>query len=161
MDVGAKLESDVLSYDGERAAQDRTFLQYTAQSLENGETLPIQLVDLDRIEFTSTPEPADAAPVMSSSGLSQTTLLWITLGLGGLAIVFVLAYPSLRTRFVGEAPAGESDLTRERQRLLLTLARLDQAYEAGDLNETVYHRARARHKAELADVLWRLQDYEL
>ena len=165
-DVGAKLESETLSYDGERAAQGQTFLQYTAQDLATGETLPIQLVDLDKIEFPSTSEPTDgasatASPVMPSSGLSQTTLLWITLGLGGLAIVFVLAYPSLRPRLIGEAPASQSDLTRERQRLLLTLARLDQAYEAGDLNETAYRRARARRKAELADVLRRLQDYEL
>jgi mono/diheme cytochrome c family protein len=166
MDVGAKLESDALSYDGERAAQGQTFLQYTAQDLATGETLPIQLVDLDKIEFASTSEAingasATSSSVMPSSGLSQTTLLWITLGLGALAIVFVLAYPSLRPRLVGEAPASESDLTQERQRLLLTLARLDQAYEAGDLTEAVYRRARARHKAELADVLRRLQDYEL
>jgi hypothetical protein len=124
------------------------------------------LVDLDKIEFASTPEPADgtsatSSSVMPSSGLSQTTLLWITLGLGALAIVFVLIYPSLRPRLVGEAPTNQSDLVRERQRLLLTLARLDQAYEAGDLNETAYRRARARRKAELADVLRRLQDYDL
>jgi mono/diheme cytochrome c family protein len=166
MDVGAKLESGALSYDGERAAQGQTFLQYTAQDLATGETLPIQLVDLDKIEFASTPEPADgtsatSSSVMPSSGLSQTTLLWITLGLGALAIVFVLIYPSLRPRLVGEAPTNQSDLVRERQRLLLTLARLDQAYEAGDLNETAYRRARARRKAELADVLRRLQDYDL
>jgi mono/diheme cytochrome c family protein len=166
MDVGAKLESDVLSDEGEREAQGQTFLQYTGQDLASGETLPIQLVDLDKIEFASTPEPADGASAMSSSvmpssGLSQTALLWMTLGLGALAIVFVLMYPSLRPRLVGEGPTSESDLTREQQRLLLTLARLDQAYEAGDLNETVYRRARARRKAELADVLRRLQDYEL
>jgi mono/diheme cytochrome c family protein len=161
MDVGAKLESDVLSDEGEREAQGQTYLQYTGQDLASGETLPIQLVDLDKIEFASTPEPADADPVMPSSGLSQTALLWMTLGLGALAIVFVLIYPSLRPRLVGEAPTSQSDLTREQQRLLLTLARLDQAYEAGDLNEAVYRRARARRKAELADVLRRLQDYEL
>jgi mono/diheme cytochrome c family protein len=166
MDVGVKLKSDALSYEGERAAQGQTFLQYTGQDLATGETLPIQLVDLDKIEFASPSEPTDGTsetgmPVIPSSGLSQTTLLWLTLGLGALAIVFVLAYPSLRPRLAGEAPASQSDLTQERQRLLLTLARLDQAYEAGDLNEAVYRRARARRKAELADVLRRLQDYDL
>jgi mono/diheme cytochrome c family protein len=166
MDVGAEVESELLSYDGERAAQGQTFLQYVGKDLASGETLPIQLVDLDKIEFASPSGPADgasatSAPVIPSTGLSQTTLLWITLGLGALAVVFVLAYPWLRPRLVGEAPTSQSDLIQERQRLLLTLARLDQAYEAGDLNATAYRRARARRKAELAEVLRRLQDYEL
>jgi mono/diheme cytochrome c family protein len=161
MDVGATLESDALSYGGEREAQGQTFLQYTGQSLSAGETLPIQLVDLDKIEFTGTSEPPGAPPVLSSAGLSQTTLLWMMLGLGGLAIFFGLAYPSLRPRLVGEARAGQGNLTQERQRLLLTLARLDQAYEAGDLSATVYRRARARRKAELAKVLRQMQEQEL
>jgi hypothetical protein len=161
MDVGARLESDALSYGGERAAQGQTFLQYTAQSLSKGETLPVQLVDLDKIEFATIPEPASGPSVMPSTGLSQTTLLWVMLGLGALAILFALAYPSLRPRLAGESPTGEGDLMRERQRLLLTLARLDDAYESGELNETVYRRARARRKAELADVMRLMQDYEL
>ncbi len=98
---------------------------------------------------------------MPSTGLSQTALLWMTLGLGALAIVFALAYPSLRPRLAGESTTGEGDLTQERQRLLLTLARLDDAHEAGELNEAVYRRARDRRKAELADVMRRMQASEL
>jgi mono/diheme cytochrome c family protein len=161
LDVGAKLESAALSYDGERAAQGQTFLQYTAQSLSKGETLPIQLVDLDKIEFASTSGPASGPLVMPSTGLSQTTLLWMMLGLGALAIAFVLAYPSLRPRLVGESSPSEGQLIHERQRLLLTLTRLDDAYEAGELNETAYRRARARRKAELADVMRQMQASEL
>jgi len=161
MDVGAKVESDALSYDGERAAQGQTFLQYTAQSLSRGETLPIQLVDLDKIEFATTPEPASGPSVIPSTGLSQTTLLWMMLGVGALAVLFALAYPLLRPHLAGESSTGEGDLMRERQRLLLTLARLDDAYESGELNETVYRRARARRKAELVDVMRLIQDNEL
>jgi len=161
MDVGAKLESGTLSYDGERAAQGQTFLQYTAQGLSRGSTLPIQLVDLDKIEFASTSEPASGPPVMPSTGLSQTILLWMMLGLGALAILFVLAYPSLKPRLAGESPSSRGQLMRERQRLLLTLARLDDAYEAGDLSETVYRRARARRKAELSELIRQIQDSEL
>jgi mono/diheme cytochrome c family protein len=157
MDVGANLESDILAFDGERSAQGQTFLQYTAQNLPAGETLPIHLVDLDKIEFATTSEPAGATTVMPST-LNQKALLWMMLGLGALSIVFGLAYPLLRLRFAGEAPASESDLMQERQRLLLTLARLDQAYKAGELNETVYRRARERHKVELADLMRRMED---
>jgi hypothetical protein len=44
---------------------------------------------------------------------------------------------------------------------LLTLARLDQAYAAGQMGEAVYQRVRARRKAELAEVIRRLQEGEL
>ena len=158
MDLGAQLESDALVLVGERAAQGQNFLQYTTQSLSADDTLPIRLVDLDKIEFASTSEPASSSPVMPSTGLSQRALLWMILALGGLAIALALAYLPLRPRLAGEALAGEGDLTRDRQRLLLTLARLDEAYEAGDLNETAYRRARARRKAELADVLRKMQE---
>jgi mono/diheme cytochrome c family protein len=161
LDVGAKLESDALAFGGERTAQGQTYLQYTAQNLEMGETLPIRLDDLDKIEFAGTPEPANNSAVMPSTGLKQTVLLWMMLGLGAAAFVFVLAYPVLRPRLTGEALASEGDLKRDYQRLLLTLVRLDQAYEAGDLNETVYRRARARRKAELTGVVRRLQEPEL
>ncbi|GAB4546155.1 MAG: hypothetical protein Kow0063_40430 [Anaerolineae bacterium] len=160
MDVGARLESDALTFDGTRTAQGQNFLQYTGQSLAAGQTFPLRLVDLDKIEFATTSEPLDNAAVMPSTGLSQTALLWMVLGLGGVAIAFGLAYPSLRPHLAGGTSASQGDLSRERQRLLLTLARLDQAYEAGDLNEIVYRRARARRKAELADVIRQMQDYE-
>lgn len=158
LDVGAKLESDALVFGGERTAQGQTFLQYTAQNLKAGETLPIRLADLDKIGFASTPDATASSAVMPSTGLRQTALLWMVLGLGAVAVAFGMAYPWLRPRLVGEAPAGEGDLARERQRLLFTLARLDQTYEAGELNETVYRRVRARRKAELAEVLRRMQE---
>jgi len=161
MDIGATLFSEALDFAGDRAAQGQNFLQYTGQDLGAGETLPIRLDDLNKIEFPSASEQPDRTPVMPSTGLSQTTLLWVMLGLGGLAIAFALIYPSLRPRFAAAAPAGEADLAQERQRLLLTLARLDQAHEAGDLNESAYRRARARRKAELADVLRQMQQDEV
>lgn len=159
VDVGATLESDALTFAGERAIQGQTFLQYTGQDLKAGETLPIRLGGLDEIKFVSSASGPPGDPTMVTSiGLKQTTLLWMILGLGGTAVVFGLAYPSLRPRLRSEALASEGGLVLERQRLLLTLARLDQAFEAGELNETVYRRARARRKAELIEVWRRLQD---
>lgn len=158
MDLGAKLESGALVFAGERAAEGQTFLQYTGQNLKAGETLPMRLNDLDQIEFPTTPESVETSSVIPSTGLRQTTLLWMMLGVGALAVAFGVAYPSLRPRLRGELSAAGGDLEQQRQRLLLTLARLDQAYEAGELNKTVYLRARARRKAELADVLRLMQD---
>jgi mono/diheme cytochrome c family protein len=161
LDMGAKLESDVLTFGGERSAQGQNYLQYTAQELKAGETLPVRLNELDKVQFSSASSDTtsnDSPAVLPSTGLRQTTLLLAMLGLGTLIIVFGVFYPRLRLRLRGEGVALEGDLRRERQRLLLTLARLDQAYEAGQLNETVYQRARAQHKAELVDVLQRLQE---
>jgi hypothetical protein len=44
-------------------------------------------------------------------------------------------------------------LETRRQRLLLTIARLDQVFEAGELDEAVYRQARARYKAELVEIV--------
>jgi mono/diheme cytochrome c family protein len=160
LNVGAKLKSDVLTFGGERTAQGQTFLQYTAQDLKAGKVIPINLYDLDKIQFASTSDSSNSSTVMPSTGLRQTTLLWVMLSLGVVAIAFTVSYPSLRPRLGGETPVSESDLAQERKRLLLTLARLDQAYEDGKLNETVYRRARALRKAELAEVWRQLQAEE-
>jgi hypothetical protein len=160
--MGATLESDALTFASQRTMQGQTFLQYTGQNLKAGETLPIRLNDLEKVEFASASgsEPSDNQPAPSVE-VRQTTLLWFVLGLGAVAVALGLAYPVWRPRFRGETVASRGDLTLQRQRLLLTLARLDQAYEAGQLNETVYQRARARRKAELAEVLRRMQNKEL
>jgi hypothetical protein len=164
LDVGAKMESEALTFGGERTAQGQTFLQYTGRDLKAGDVLPIRLIDLDKVEFaSSTPAETTGAPpagVMPSTGLKQTTLLYLMLGLGAAAVVFGVSYPSLRPRLKGSADASAADLERQRQRLLLTLARLDQAHEDGQLNETAYQRARRRRKAELAEVLRQLEERE-
>jgi hypothetical protein len=120
------------------------------------------LNDLEKVEFASASgsEPSDNQPAPSVE-VRQTTLLWFVLGLGAVAVALGLAYPVWRPRFRGETVASRGDLTLQRQRLLFTLVRLDQAYEAGQLNETVYRRARARRKADLAEVLRRMQNKEL
>jgi len=158
LDMGAKVESDVLTFGGERTAQGQTFLQYNAQNLKAGQTLPIRLNDLDKIEFASASGSPGSSKLVSSAGLKQNSLLWAILGLGAAAIVLGVVYPSLQSRLRGETPAAGDDQALDRQRLLLTIARLDQAYEAGELNEAVYQRARTRRKAELADVLRQMQE---
>jgi hypothetical protein len=160
LDAGEKLTSEALTLVGPRAVQDQTYLQYTAQNLKAGAMLPLQLDDLDKMKAAS-PAGSDtsdnpAAALPSGGDLSQTALLWLILALGGIALVLGLAYPRLRLRLRGEvAPVQVGDPAQDRQRLLLTLARLDQAYQAGRLNETVYRRVRARRKAELIELMRR------
>ena len=47
------------------------------------------------------------------------------------------------------APAAATDPSTRRQRLLLLLARLDDTYDAGEIDESIYRQARAEYKAEL------------
>jgi hypothetical protein len=153
MNMGAEMTSEALTMAGERTVQGQTFLQFTGQNLKAGQTLPIRLDNLDDIRFASAPATA-GDETAAANGLDQTTLLWIVLGLGALMVAFGLFYPALRARPGHEAAAARNDPALERQRLLLILARLDQAYQAGQLNEATYRCARAHRKAELAD-LWR------
>ncbi len=154
LDVGATLESKVLTFTSRRTMQGQTFLQYTGQNLKAGETLPIRLNDLDKVMFAGAAGGAGSP----SAELRQTMLLWLVLILGGMAVALGLAYPALRSRLRRETSASENGLTRDRQRLLLTLARLDQAYQAGQLKEIVYRRVRARRKGELVEVLRRMRE---
>ena len=154
MDVGARLQGGTLTFAGEREAQGQNFLQYTGQDLKAHSTLDITLENLDSIQALGAPdESGGAASTASPAGLNQTTVLWVMLGLGVLGVAFALTYPWLRPQIRSKVKPGQTNLTLERQRLLLTLARLDQAYQAGQLDETVYRRARAQRKAQLAE-LW-------
>ncbi len=161
LDAGEKLTSHALTLVGPRAVQNQTYLQYSGQNLKAGAVLPLQLDDLDKMKVASpaTPDASNspAAALPAGGDLSQTALLWLVMALGGVALVVGLAYPRLRPRLRGEVAAVSQmgDPTLERQRLLLTLARLDQAYQAGRLNETVYRRVRARRKAELIEIMRR------
>jgi hypothetical protein len=49
--------------------------------------------------------------------------------------------------------SGDPD--RRRQELLVMLAHLDELFESGELDKQIYHRARAKYKAELVKLMER------
>jgi len=163
MDMGATLQSQPLTLVGERAAQDKNFFQYSSQPLKAGTLLPLRLGNLDKIQFTPPSGPSDAAGSAelgdTSQNSQQSVLLWVMLALGGLSVAFGLAYPRLRPRLHGEAAGVQVDPAVARQRLLLTMARLDEAFQGGQLGEAAYRRARAHRKSQLA-ALWRQGEEE-
>ncbi len=149
-----ELSSDQVQFVENRDFQGNTFALFDGDNLSQGDMLTLNLTGLDDLEFAAPPDIPEHETVLgSSNGLSQDTLLWITLGIGGVAIVLGgVVYPMTRSKQL-KPDISEDDVEARRQRLLLTLARLDQVFEAGELDEEVYHRARTRYKAELVELM--------
>ncbi|MDM8527246.1 carboxypeptidase-like regulatory domain-containing protein [Anaerolineales bacterium HSG24] len=152
-DQGVTLTSDQLEFVNQREIQGELYSLFVAADIKKGSDIVLTLSDLDNLTLPE-PEPASSeqstsamvAPTLPNGPIEQTTWLAIIMGLGGLAVVLtVIIYPTMR-------PQPENMETK-RQRLLLMLTRLDDMTESGELDETVYRRARAKYKAELMQVI--------
>ncbi len=149
---GADLSSDQVQFVETRQAQGSEFAIFNGGNLAKGETLTLNLSDLNDLAFDSAANMPGGA--VTGPPLNQGHLRWVIVGLGGLAIVAVgMGYPLMRPRLVPRAEQDDLDPHLRRQKLLLLLARLDEAFEAGELDEAVYRQARARYKAELAEIM--------
>lgn len=159
MDAGADLESEVLTFVGERVAQGQNFLQFNGQDIKAEQTLPILLSRLDHIKFVNPlVDAAEDAATAADGSLEHASLLYVMLGLGVVVVAFGAVYPALRRYPTAGVVPGAEDAREARQRLLLTLVRLDEAYQAGQISAPAYRRARAHRKAELAALWHRTQD---
>ena len=149
---GAKLSSPQLQFVENRQVQGSEFAIFNGGQMAKGDTLTLQLTGLDNLQFSADstmPGATVAAPLVD-----QSLWRWIIVALGGLAIVGVaVGYPLLRPQLTHQADLFDADPELHRQKLLLMLARLDEAFEAGQLDEQVYRQARARYKAELVELM--------
>ena len=163
------MRSDLLRFAGERTAQGQNFLQFIGENLKAGQLLGITLDHLDQIRLPDAATETPSHDVESSAEILQriehSTVLWVMLALGGLMIVLSTTYPMWRVRRIDlRTPPSqartEEEIEMERNRLLFTLACLDEAYQAGRLSEFIYHRVRAHRKAELARLWQRRHDMQ-
>jgi hypothetical protein len=151
-DVGVKLNSEQLQFAEARSIQGQNFAIYNGTSLPAGQNIKLTLAGLNDLDFTEAGGAGAVTPGLVN--VDQGLLRWIIIGLGGAIIVLAAAvYPYLRPQLTHQAGLDAADPDTRRQQLLLLLARLDETYEAGELDEQVYRRARARYKAELAELL--------
>jgi hypothetical protein len=151
-DQGAKLQSDQLQFVENRDFQGGTFAIYSGANLKKGDKLTLQLTNLDNLTFAS--EPAAPEATVAGSNLPQEGWLWLILGLGAVVIVGVaVGYPHLHPRLSQPEEAVVEDPQLRRQKLLVLLARLDELFETGQLDKQLYHRARARYKSELVQLM--------
>ncbi len=153
-DQGAELSSDQLQFVETREFQGDPFSIFSGANLKKGEELILQLTDLGKIEFAS--EFTTPGAMIATHGIDQNLLRWVIVGLGGIVIVLVaVGYPRFRPRLTHRANNHYEDLNLRRQKLLVMLARLDELFEAGELDKQIYHRARAKYKAELVELMER------
>jgi hypothetical protein len=148
---GAKLSSDQLQFVESRQFQNDSFSIYSAANLKKDQALTLNLTGLNHLTFSG--ETDTSGTNTPDGSFNQDQLRWIVVGLGGLVIVFVaVGYPYLRPQ-LSHQPPSDGDPNLRRQKLLLLLARLDEAFEAGELDKQIYHRARAKYKAELVQLM--------
>ncbi len=152
-DVGVKVTAEGFTQEDPVTTQDGTrFLNYTRTGMAPGSQLVLELSNL----------PRPGGPRAAVTPDRSATLRWLGLGLAVLAVAFGAAYPALRPRLLlGEGAAAETALLRRRRQVLLQeIADLDDAFEAGEVEETEYRRTRATLKAELIEIMQQMQKSE-
>ena len=149
---GVELSSNQLQFIETRQLDTDEYSVFGGGNLRQGETLTFELTGLDNLEFAVVPGNTQPGAVVAPPvGVDQNLLRWIAMGIGGIAIILAsILYPYYRPRLAG---VSGHDSVLHRQKLLLLLARLDDAFEAGELDEQVYHQARAKYKAQLVGTM--------
>jgi hypothetical protein len=148
---GISLTSEQLEFVETRDIQGGTFSIFSGSQLKQGDTFTFQLSNLNTLPLAPPSEAGAAATTVAQSGVDQNLLRWLIIAGGGLAVIGAgIIYPLRRSQNTPQ-PATTAEHTR--QKLLLLLARLDEMFEAGQLDEAVYRQTRAQYKAQLAAMM--------
>ncbi len=142
-DVGQQVASDQLANQGVRQTQQGNFFNLVGQNVPAGQPISIRLSKL------SSAAGAEAAAASGGATVNRI-LLWALIGLAAAGAVALVALPIARQR---TAPVAAGYSTRDE--LVDALARLDMAYEAGELSEAAYRDQRLLLKAQLRDLAQR------
>jgi hypothetical protein len=94
--------------------------------------------------------PAGQVPSGDAAGGSQGSLLWLGVGLALVAVAGAVVY-AVTTRRTTAGRGSDAGLTSDARArsLLAELADLEDAFEAGEVDESYYERHRAEIYAEL------------
>jgi mono/diheme cytochrome c family protein len=151
-DQGAQLTSEQLQFVEKREFQGDSFYIFNGSNLKKGGELSLQLSNLDNLSFAL--DQTTPTTMVIESNLNQAWLRWLVIGLGGLVILGVaLGYPYFRPQLTHQPNPAVVDSSLRRQKLLVMLARLDELFESGELDKQLYHRARAKYKTELVELM--------
>jgi hypothetical protein len=141
-DIGQEVSSPQLMNQGVRSTQNGSYVSLLGQNLPAGHEVVIRMAGL--------PSAGGVANAVGASGAGLSRgLLFGLIGLATVAAVVLVALPIVRKR--SAAPAYTAAASRDE--LADALARLDLAYEAGEVSESAYRDQRLRLKAQLRDLL--------
>jgi hypothetical protein len=140
-----------------------SYLNLAGQNLPAGQPVVIEFTNVPANLPSAGvgPQPGTSA-VAPTPGLNQDLVRLIGLGLAVLAAILAVGYPMMRGRVRVEVrPAPQPSrattpvdaLEARRQELLESIARLDDAVEAGELDQADYQAQRSAAKAELMRVM--------
>jgi len=138
--VGVDVTSEQVELSEIRTLEGQAYLNLNGQDLAAGEELTIRLSGLQDLAR----QPATTEAVQS-----QLDPRWVALGLAAIALLGGIVYPALR-RARQAAPAKEpiASVAARRARLLQAIADLDDAFEAGQIDEASYRQQRQALKRE-------------
>ena len=129
--------SDQLTAEEPMDIEGTLFKHFSSSNLAPGDTLVVQL--------SSLPDP-------NRSG----GIIWVALVLVVLIVGFGFIYLLRKRRL--QPVSTQDSLDQKKQRLLVELAHMDDAFEEGKIPEDVYHRLRAEGKAQLVELMQRTKE---
>ncbi len=160
-DVGEAMQAPGLQTNPPRQVEGTSYFNYSGTDLAAGQPVALAFSNLPALVETTT---------SAEAGVAANTP-WLGIGLaaaGGLVLLGVVVF-ALRRRPDGDAD-GEvileeelmtaDELQRQRRRLLLAIAQLDDTYAAGGVAAEPYQSRRAELKAELLTVTEALQELD-
>jgi hypothetical protein len=145
---GLTLNSDQLQSRGLELFQGRQYELYSTQNLGPEISLALEFIPVTEVSGDT---GALGSPASSGAGMTGATprgnqllILWIGVGLAVLAVAGVVVY-SMAAGPPAVAAAGRADLASnpKARGQLAALADLEDAFEAGQVNEVAYERRRA------------------
>jgi len=155
-DIGEQVEAPGLTAQGTRSAQGASYYMFSGKEFPAHQTISVNLSNLPPPQSTAaTSEPASGGA--ARSGLGSVLPGWvglIMLMLGGVAAIgFAMTHAS-----PASALTPTESLRRERDRLVRSIARLDERFESGRIGQGAYRRERAALKRRLIGVLRQLRE---
>jgi mono/diheme cytochrome c family protein len=151
---GPRVATDLQSL-GPQTVADQQWNSFEATNLPAGEPVSLRLSDLARAQDAAVAPPGGSDAVLAHNpallfGIGVAALVAI-LGVFGAYLLFRPKAPATAevTPPVAVVSAVEVDPTTERQRLLASIAQLDDLYASGGLDEESYQRARTAQKRSL------------
>ena len=150
---GVVAKSTTLTQSPPQSIQGTTYLYFTGSDLKSGQIVDFALtVSPSAYSTPPTSNPSSAAPSSATASLLKRPWLWVLVAVLGVGLLFALVYPRLkRDRATVAASGSGSDrsIDIEEEVLLERIARLDDRFDAGEINEAEYKERRAKVKASL------------